>query len=87
MKIYLSKSQVTDLYTIMCKSFKEESELYGDLKRIIRLYPRVDIDKQFELDLSDEDVKMVRELLTRPEKEITSENIFSEMTKGMKKHL
>jgi len=86
MKIYLTKSQITDLFKIMGKHFKEDSELYRDLKSIIRLYPRVSLDKQFDLDLSQEDLKMLREMLTPREKEITGENIFSEMKKGMKKH-
>lgn len=86
MKIYLTKSQITDLFKIMGKRSKEETELYYDLKSIIRLYPRANPEKQFELDLREEDLKMVREMLTRPEKEITGENIFSEMTKEMKKH-
>jgi hypothetical protein len=87
MKIFLSKSQINDLLRVMGKSSNEETELYRDLKTIIRLYPHAKLEKQFELDISSEDQKMIREVLTPPEKEITSENIFSEMTKGMKKHI
>ncbi|MFA6470783.1 MAG: hypothetical protein WCU00_01980 [Candidatus Latescibacterota bacterium] len=87
MKIHLTKSQINDLFRIMGKCSKEETELYRDLKSLIKLSPRVNLEKQFELDLSEEDIIMVRDMLTRPEKEITGENIFSEMTKGMKKHL
>ncbi|MDP2984602.1 MAG: hypothetical protein Q8O92_14885 [Candidatus Latescibacter sp.] len=86
MKIYLTKSQITDLFGIMGKNLKEDSDLYRDLKSIIRLYPRVSLDREFDLDLSQEDMKMLRELLTPREKEITGENIFEEMKKGMKKH-
>jgi hypothetical protein len=85
MKTNLTKSQINDLFEIMGKRFKEDSDLYRDLKSIIRLNPRVSSDKIFELDLSQEDLNMIREMLTRPEKEITGENIFEEMKRGMKK--
>jgi hypothetical protein len=85
MKTFLTKSQINDLFEIMGKRNKEESDLYSDLKSIIRLNPRVSADKMFELDLSEDDVNMIREMLTRPEKEITGENIFEEMKRGMKK--
>ena len=84
MTIRLMKSQVMDLFEIMGKKRKTNSELYEDLKDIIRLFPHVFPDKEFEITLSDNDLKMVRELLTPEEKEPSGDGIFSEMKRGLK---
>lgn len=84
MNIRLTKSQVMDLFEIMGKKRKTNSELYEDLKDIIRLFPHVFPDKEFEITLSDNDLEMVRKLLTPEEKEPSGDGIFSEMKRGLK---
>ena len=84
MIIRLTKSQIIDLFRILGKAGKTEIGLYEDLKSIIRLYPRVSSEKEFEITLGDEDRELVRELLTPPEKEPTGDGIFSEMKRGLK---
>lgn len=85
MKVQLTKSQITELFEALGRNDKQETEIYGDLKNIIRLYPRVAPSKVFDLDLSETEAKMVRELLTPPEREVSGDRIFHEMKKGMKR--
>ncbi len=85
MKIQLTKSQITDLFEALGKSGKQETEIYSDLMHIIKLHPRVAPSKVFDLELSEAEAKMVRELLTPPEREVSGDRIFHEMKKGLKK--
>lgn len=85
MKIQLTKAQITDLFEALGKNEKQNTDIYADLKYIIRLNPRAALSKVFEVELSDPEAKMVRELLTPPEREVTGDRIFLEMKKGMKK--
>ena len=85
MKIQLMKSQITDLFAALGNNDKQDTEIYSDLKNIIRLYPRAALSKVFDLELSETEARMVRELLTPPEREVEGDRIFLEMKKGLKK--
>ena len=85
MKIQLTKSQITDLFAALGNNEKQEMEIYADLKNIIRLYPRVAPSRVFDLELDEAEAKMVRNLLTPPEREVSGDRIFLEMKKGLKK--
>jgi hypothetical protein len=85
MKIQLTKSQITDLFEALGKNEKQDTEIYADLKHIIRLHPRMAMSTVFDVELSDAEAKIVRELLTPPEREVSGDRIFLEMKKGMKK--
>jgi hypothetical protein len=85
MNVLLTKSQVMDLFEMMGKKRKTESDLYEELKDIIRLFPHVSPEKEFEITLSDNDCELVRELLTPVEKEPSGDGIFSEMKRGLKR--
>lgn len=87
MKIQLMKSQITDLYGLLGKNQKEETNLYADLRNIIKLNPRAPMSRVFELDITDDEATMVRELLTPPEREVSGDRIFHEMKKGMNRQL
>ncbi len=85
MKIQLTKSQIGDLFEALGKSEKQDTEIYADLKNIIRLHPRSPLSRVFDLELSEVEAGMVRDLLTPPEREIEGDRIFLEMKKGLKK--
>ena len=67
MKVSLSKSQILELYGLIGKNRKENSELYDEIKDILRLYPRAKQNKLIEITINDSDVSMIREILTRKE--------------------
>jgi hypothetical protein len=85
MNIKLTKSQITDLFEALGKNDKQDTEIYADLKHIIRLHPRISPSMVFDVNLSEAEGKIVRELLTPPEREVSGDRIFLEMKKGMKK--
>ena len=63
MKVQLTKPQIMQLYKIMGKNRKENTELYNEIKDILRLYTRVKPDKFLEITINETEVEMVREML------------------------
>ena len=65
MKVRLTKSQIGELFELLGKNRKENSELYDEINDILRLYTRGTQDKLIEITINDADAGMIREILKR----------------------
>ena len=65
MKVRLTKSQIGELFELLGKNRKENSELYDEINDILRLYTRATQDKLIEITINDADAGMIREILKR----------------------
>ena len=65
MKVRLTKSQIGELFELLGKNRKENSELYDEINDILRLYTRATQDKLIEITINDADAGMIREMLKR----------------------
>ena len=65
MKVRLTKSQIGELFELLGKNRKENSELYDEINDILRLYTRATQDKLIEITINDADAGMIRDILER----------------------
>ena len=63
MKVQLTKAQIVEFYEIMGKNRKENTELYNEIKDILRLYARVEPGKLIDIYIDENEIDMVREML------------------------
>ena len=63
MKVQLTKAQIVELYEIMGKNRKENTELYNEIKDILHLYARVGPGKLIDIHIDESEIDMVREML------------------------
>jgi hypothetical protein len=69
MTVKLSKMQLIDLMGILRKNHQENSQLYLEIKDILRLHDHLTVDKLFDITIENSEIGMIRELLTPKEEE------------------
>ena len=66
MKLQLTKGQLTELYYVLRKNGRENTDLYSELHDLLRLIPHIPDSKVMDLNIDDSDLEMVRSVLTPP---------------------
>lgn len=69
MKLQLTKAQITELYLVLRRHGREDTDLYAELHDILRLSPHIPDSKVMDLTIDDSELEMVRSILTPTERD------------------
>lgn len=69
MKLQLTKAQISELYLLLRKHGRDDTDLYAELHDLLRLHPHIPDSKTMEITIDDSDLDMVHGILTPPERD------------------